>query len=295
VQNRRNQRPPVMVGAGLRLALFPPSRHLFSSSGSEDIMKGIRYLVLLRGINVGGKNIIKMAELRTCFEKMGYADVATYIQSGNVLMSSSERNNNALVDEIEETLSKRFNYESRVVIVSLNELEKIMKLAPRGFGKNADNYRYDVAFLKRPLTAREAFQDLPNAGLPADDHPQLEYDDPTPCSPAKARSLVPIEAFRSDPEALELSALHLRADRRLLEYSGTLQAELPWLGSKVGREVDISWELTTIVCSSRPSAASWHKAEPTAFVHQPHNLLDILTVVSTPASESRNGNGHTSK
>ncbi len=123
-------------------------------------MNGKHYLVLLRGINVGGKNIIKMAELKACFEKMGHADVATYIQSGNVLIRTSGKNRNALAGEIEEALSRRFKYESRVVVVSLNELEKIVKQAPRGFGKDADNYRYDVAFLKRPLTAREALRSV---------------------------------------------------------------------------------------------------------------------------------------
>jgi uncharacterized protein (DUF1697 family) len=49
-----------------------------------------KYLALLRGINVGGNNIIKMVDLKACFEKMGFLDVSTYIQSGNVLFSSPE-------------------------------------------------------------------------------------------------------------------------------------------------------------------------------------------------------------
>ena len=47
-----------------------------------------RYVVLLRGINVGGKNLIKMTALKACLEQAGFADVVTYIQSGNVLLSS---------------------------------------------------------------------------------------------------------------------------------------------------------------------------------------------------------------
>lgn len=49
-----------------------------------------RFVALLRGINVGGNNIIKMADLKTCFEEMGFANVVTYIQSGNVLFDSNE-------------------------------------------------------------------------------------------------------------------------------------------------------------------------------------------------------------
>lgn len=51
----------------------------------KENKKMTRYLALLRGINVGGKNIIKMADLKACFESLGFADVVTYIQSGNVL------------------------------------------------------------------------------------------------------------------------------------------------------------------------------------------------------------------
>jgi uncharacterized protein (DUF1697 family) len=47
-----------------------------------------RYVALLRGINVGGKNLIPMPALRACFEREGFADLATYIQSGNVLFAS---------------------------------------------------------------------------------------------------------------------------------------------------------------------------------------------------------------
>ena len=87
-------------------------------------MKHNHRLALLRGINVGGKNIIKMAALRACFEDMGFADVATYIQSGNVMFSVSVRTPKNLESSIEEELAKRFDDTSRVVVVSQDELEK---------------------------------------------------------------------------------------------------------------------------------------------------------------------------
>jgi uncharacterized protein (DUF1697 family) len=76
----------------------------------------MKYLLLLRGINVGGNNIIKMADLKSCLESAGYSNVKTYIQSGNVIFESDERNVEKLTNEIEELLSKEFNYESKVVI-----------------------------------------------------------------------------------------------------------------------------------------------------------------------------------
>ena len=75
------------------------------------------YLALLRGINVGGSNIIKMAALKTCFEGMGFTNVATYIQSGNVLFASAEKNTGKLTRKIEKALSKQFSYKSLVVMV----------------------------------------------------------------------------------------------------------------------------------------------------------------------------------
>jgi uncharacterized protein (DUF1697 family) len=69
-------------------------------------MMAIQHLVLLRGINVGGKNIIKMADLRACFEGMGFATISTYIQSGNVLFRSAEKDKARLTKKIEAGLSE---------------------------------------------------------------------------------------------------------------------------------------------------------------------------------------------
>ena len=64
------------------------------------------YVALLRGINVGGKNLIRMPALKACFEENGFEDVSTYIQSGNVLFSSSETSNAELTDRIEAKIGR---------------------------------------------------------------------------------------------------------------------------------------------------------------------------------------------
>lgn len=110
------------------------------------------YLALLRGINVGGKNVIKMSSLRACFENMGFSDVRTYIQSGNVIFHSSISDPRALERTIEQALSKQFKYASRVVVLSRNDLAGIIKQAPKDFGTLPEKFRYDVIFLKKPLT-----------------------------------------------------------------------------------------------------------------------------------------------
>jgi len=119
-----------------------------------------KYLALLRGINVGGNNIIKMVDLKICFESIGFANVQTYIQSGNVLFESEANDIEKLTSNIEKVLSERFNYRSKVVIVSQKQLEKIVSNAPQGFGSDTDSFRYDVYFLKNPLTADEVIKSI---------------------------------------------------------------------------------------------------------------------------------------
>ena len=112
-----------------------------------------KYVALLRGINVGGKNLIKMAELKACFENAGYQNVRTHIQSGNVLFESPETDTVKLTGEIEKILSKTFNYKPVVVVRSDTDLKEVVNKAPSGFGD--PGFRYDVIFLKDPATPKE--------------------------------------------------------------------------------------------------------------------------------------------
>jgi uncharacterized protein (DUF1697 family) len=114
------------------------------------------YVALLRGINVGGNNLIKMPALKACFEGQGFREVATYIQSGNVLFAARAANRRTLTDRIEKALSSTFAYQSRVVVCSLDEMKATVDKAPKDFGKQPAAYRYDVIFLKDPLTTKEA-------------------------------------------------------------------------------------------------------------------------------------------
>ena len=119
------------------------------------------YLALLRGINVGGKNIIKMADLRECFEAEGFRDVVTYIQSGNVVFRSPTTALRTLTKRIERMLAAAFDYEASVVMRSRKQMRAVVSNAPAGFGDQPETYRYDVIFLKAPLTASTAMEGVP--------------------------------------------------------------------------------------------------------------------------------------
>jgi uncharacterized protein (DUF1697 family) len=120
-----------------------------------------QYVALLRGINVGGNNIVKMTDLKGCFEAHGFGNVATYIQSGNVLFEADARSPARLSVEIEEALSQRFGYAARIVLRSHAQMQAIVADAPPGFGRQPDVYRYDVLLLREPLTAARAIGDIP--------------------------------------------------------------------------------------------------------------------------------------
>lgn len=119
-----------------------------------------RYVALLRGINVGGKNLIKMPELKAAFEEGGFENVSTYIQSGNVLFESAGKGGTALANRIERMLESRFKIPLVVVVRSRAQMRAIVERAPNGFGADPAAYRYDVLFLKEPLTAKQVVKSV---------------------------------------------------------------------------------------------------------------------------------------
>ena len=87
------------------------------------------YIALLRGINVGGKNIIKMADLKLMFESIGLYGAQTYIQSGNILFKSNE-DEQTLRNKIEHEIEKTFGFSISVIIRQSVELEGIIRNCP---------------------------------------------------------------------------------------------------------------------------------------------------------------------
>jgi uncharacterized protein (DUF1697 family) len=107
------------------------------------------YLALLRGINVGGKNKVPMAELKACFEELGYENVKTYIASGNVIFESN-KTSAELTGEIQEVLPRKFALDSgpiKTLVLSHDQLQEVIDQAPRSFGTEPDKYHSDAIFL----------------------------------------------------------------------------------------------------------------------------------------------------
>lgn len=121
-----------------------------------------RYVALLRGINVGGNNLIRMTDLARCFEEAGLEDVTTYIQSGNVVFAVPRKVSSAkLAGRVEQALEARFGAPIPVVVRSLDELRAVVSEAPRGFGASPRERRYDVIFVKEPTSPEEVLAVAP--------------------------------------------------------------------------------------------------------------------------------------
>ena len=107
------------------------------------------YLVLLRGINVGGKNKVPMAELRSMLEGLGFENVSTYIASGNVFLDARV-GAKKVASMIEDALPKALKLDAeliKVAVLSRDELEAVVKKRPKGFGDEPAKYHSDAIFL----------------------------------------------------------------------------------------------------------------------------------------------------
>lgn len=92
--------------------------------------KPATYIALLRGINVGGKNIVPMAALRACLTDAGLDNVRTYIQSGNVVFGSTSSDKEALVETVRNAMSEAFDVRPAVMILNASELSEAVAACP---------------------------------------------------------------------------------------------------------------------------------------------------------------------
>jgi len=108
------------------------------------------YIALLRGINVGGHKIVKMAELKTLCESLGLRDVRTHLQSGNVVFRAKRSDQARLAKKLESALS----VESKVIVRSADEVRKAIEANPMLADAEREPSHFIVVFLSgQPSTA----------------------------------------------------------------------------------------------------------------------------------------------
>ena len=120
----------------------------------------MRYVALLRGVNVGGASKVEMPKLKKTFERLGYGDVRTYINSGNVLFDSNARDRRRLTRRIETGIESDLGMRVPVVVRSADEIDALVKAIPRRW-VNDPRMRCDVMFLWPDVDRPEVLEQIP--------------------------------------------------------------------------------------------------------------------------------------
>lgn len=161
------------------------------------------YISLLRGINVGGNNLVKMEALRALYEKLKFRDVVSYVQSGNVVFRAAETNRARIADRIEDAIEGEFGHRPRVVLRTTAELRDLMARNPFARRAGIEPGKLVVTFLagELPDEARVKLESLPKT--PEEMHLHVR------------------ELFTYFPNGMGQSKLSLAAVDRALKIPGT--------------------------------------------------------------------------
>jgi uncharacterized protein (DUF1697 family) len=119
----------------------------------------MKYIALLRGINVGTSRRVEMKKLKAVFESLKYTNVSTYINSGNVVFETGKPLIN-IKQELKTSLNKEFGFEIQTVIKTEKEMQKIVKVIPKEW-KNDSSQRSDVAYLFEEIDSKKILDELP--------------------------------------------------------------------------------------------------------------------------------------
>lgn len=118
-----------------------------------------RYVALLRGINISGKNKIAMPELKEGFAELGLAEVATYLNSGNVVFSSTE-DTDILSKKIEAMIKDRFDLDIPVYVILQEKLKEVLCNAPDWWGDDNKEIYDNLIFIMPPLSYEEVYDEI---------------------------------------------------------------------------------------------------------------------------------------
>ncbi|MDE6625632.1 MAG: DUF1697 domain-containing protein [Lachnospiraceae bacterium] len=127
-----------------------------------------RYIALLRGINISGKNKISMSELKKSFAELGFAEVTTYLNSGNVVFSCDTDDKKCIANKIELMIKDSFNLNIPVFIILQEKLQELLKHAPDWWGDDNKEIYDNLIFIMPPLSYDEFYNEIGS--------PKAEYE-----------------------------------------------------------------------------------------------------------------------
>src|SRR5690348_234931 len=115
----------------------------------------MRYIALLRGINLGGANQMKMGDLKAIFSTLGFDNVKSYINSGNLAFDTKKTSENKLIDKIESAVESKFGRRVHIMVREQKDIERILKNNP--FDGQFESHKHmHVLFLKEPMPVEKA-------------------------------------------------------------------------------------------------------------------------------------------
>ena len=126
-----------------------------------------RYIALLRSVNISGKNKVPMAELKKGFEALGFIEVRTWLNSGNVIFSGEEADAAALTGRIERMIQRQFSLDIPVFVMTQKELADILRHAPDWWGTEDWEIYDNLIFILPPAAFKDVYHEIgePKEGL----------------------------------------------------------------------------------------------------------------------------------
>ncbi len=132
----------------------------------------MKYIALLRGINISGKNKIVMSELKKEFDNLGYQEITTYLNSGNVIFETDLEDKNAIKNHIQLMIKDKFNFDIPTYVMTLQELQELLNHSPEWWGKDDKEIYDNIIFIIPPTTYNEVFNTI---GFPNEYEKIQEY------------------------------------------------------------------------------------------------------------------------
>lgn len=131
----------------------------------------MKYIVLLRGVNISGKNKVSMPKLKQLLEENSYQNVSTYLNSGNIIIESNINNKELIVENISKIIEANFNIKIPIYIMTVSELEDILNNSPSWWGTTNKEIYDNLIFIIPPTTYEEVYNTI---GSPKENVDQIE-------------------------------------------------------------------------------------------------------------------------
>ena len=131
----------------------------------------MKYIVLLRGVNISGKNKVSMPKLKQLLEENSYQNVSTYLNSGNIIIESNINNKELIIENISKIIEFNFNIKIPIYIMTVPELEDILNNSPSWWGTTNKEIYDNLIFIIPPTTYEEVYNTI---GSPKENIDQIE-------------------------------------------------------------------------------------------------------------------------